>query len=625
MKKYEVINEILLEMDQEGPHWQALGDTVRQLEAGRRWQVQRAGIIPVSTNGSDITSIQATGEIRDMGHQVRHEMPNWLPRNHPVPSHLVPCWRWDRMLLNKGELIGLRDLLHAKGATAAPQEPELEAHLLMVPLDRILPNPHQPRTDFDEAGLQALADSITANGLLQFPTVEQTDNGYQLIDGERRWRAAALAGRDTIPVIVRPPLTDQERLLLAVESNEQRSNLNPVELAQALQALADSGLSNAQIGQRLGGLAASTISNKRRLLELPPEILDHVAVGALTERQAMAMLPLFQLPPAVADVAAGYWQNSENILQSAVDGATSEIVRNMVSRLIYSISTSLEHGIAAEIVDVTIDAPGAEAAACSLCPLCFVYQKERRCARSSCMRLKAAYADQQALTDSGLIEATGIKPLRTDERYTALYDLEENEIAALVEAWPGCENRRLQWLPSDDDHWLPAAPGFERLCRIVCANGYMQQDCKCYQGVADQGVADQPEPGPPLPAASWQYRHVGARVRVVHPSGKSLDLEREQVAGAVRVLWGDATAALLDAPDRALLAEARGRLVATSLRMNAPGHALLAWLEEAEDAPGWNAMATAVRDLPQGIVAQALRELVAELPDEQLQAEAKAA
>ena len=615
MKKYERINLILLEMDQEGPHWQALGDTVRQLEAERRWRVERAGIIPI--DDTSITSVDAAEEIRALGHKVELLSPPWWPRD--VDSKMigvtrVPIHHWGRLHLSKRELLGLAALLRAKGSdttTAAAEPVEEEAELLIVPLDQIVPNPYQPRADFDAEQLQALADSIRQNGILQFPIVERMNGGYQLIDGERRWRAAALAGRDTIPVLCRPNLAEQERLLLAIESNEQRADLNPVELARALDSLAAAGLSNAAIGKRLGGLSASAISNKRRLLQLPNHVLELIEQGQLTERQAAALLPLYALPAAVLQKADTSWQSPAKIIEHAVNGAPSNQVRDMVGRLIVGISGLLDEAM------IEIAGDGVEAANCLDCPLSFAHGRDRRCIGYDCRQLKRHLHKMEMLAPA--VAASGIAAAAFDERsYHNFYGVRDSEISALMECIAGCANRRLVHNEPTENYPNRVAPaGYEATCKIVCVAGY---DCACAASIEQLRQAEVPDEPPP----AWQYRINGTgRVRVIAPTGKSLDLEREQVAGAVRVLWGDATAALLESPDRALLAEARAAILATANRYNMPGTKIIEWHEEGPDSHTWHILAMNVRELPQGIVSQALRELVSELPEEQLRAEAE--
>jgi ParB family chromosome partitioning protein len=154
-------------------------------------------------------------------------------------------------------------------------------------------NPFQPRSRFDEASLRELADSIRATGVLQ-PVMVRRDsaNGaYQLVAGERRLRAARLAGLEAIPAILRE-VGDTEMMELALIENIQREDLNPIDEAKAYQSLvAQVGLTHDQISERVGK-QRSSITNALRLLGLPPEVQDMVSRGTLTAGHARALLGL---------------------------------------------------------------------------------------------------------------------------------------------------------------------------------------------------------------------------------------------------------------------------------------------------------------------------------------------
>jgi ParB family chromosome partitioning protein len=151
------------------------------------------------------------------------------------------------------------------------------------------PNPHQPRKDFDEAGLQALAASIRVHGILQPMVASKVGSRYELIAGERRLRAAKIAGLDRVPVIVRS-FDEQEKLELALIENIQRQELNPIELATAYAKLRDEfSLSIADISEKVG-LARPTISNAIRLLNLPLEVKRAIADGKISGSMGEAIL-----------------------------------------------------------------------------------------------------------------------------------------------------------------------------------------------------------------------------------------------------------------------------------------------------------------------------------------------
>jgi ParB family chromosome partitioning protein len=165
-----------------------------------------------------------------------------------------------------------------------------DVDLRHIPLELITPNPRQPRRDFDEGALVSLADSLRERGVLQPILVRPRHGGtYELIAGERRWRAAQIAGLETVPAVVRPH-DDAESLELALIENMAREDLNPVEEARACALLVDElGLTREDVGRRVGRSRVA-VSNLLRLLDLPDEVLDLLAAGHLTEGHGRALL-----------------------------------------------------------------------------------------------------------------------------------------------------------------------------------------------------------------------------------------------------------------------------------------------------------------------------------------------
>ena len=175
-------------------------------------------------------------------------------------------------------------------AVSDREDEDESEELRSLPVDLIVPNPDQPRRRFDEDGLVALSDSIRARGVLQPVLVRPLASGkYELIAGERRWRAASLAGMDSIPAIVRSH-TDAATLELALIENMAREDLNPIEEARACEALTEElGLSREDVGRRVGrGRVA--VSNLLRLLELPDETVELIEQGRLSEGHGRALL-----------------------------------------------------------------------------------------------------------------------------------------------------------------------------------------------------------------------------------------------------------------------------------------------------------------------------------------------
>jgi ParB family chromosome partitioning protein len=162
--------------------------------------------------------------------------------------------------------------------------------LRQLPVELVTPNPRQPRQSFDEEALLALAGSLGDRGVLQPVLVRPSTGGtYELIAGERRWRAAQLAGFDLVPALLRPH-DDTESLELALIENMAREDLNPVEEARACALLVDElGLTREDIGKRVGRSRVA-VSNLLRLLDLPDDVLDMLVTGELSEGHGRALL-----------------------------------------------------------------------------------------------------------------------------------------------------------------------------------------------------------------------------------------------------------------------------------------------------------------------------------------------
>jgi ParB family chromosome partitioning protein len=157
-----------------------------------------------------------------------------------------------------------------------------------IPVDAIDANPEQPRRRFETAELEQLAASIRQHGVLQPIVVRRAGDRYELVVGERRWRASRAAGHEMIPAIV-ADVASEDRLELALVENIQRHDLNPMELAHAFRALADHVLTQEEIGRRVS-LDRSTVANLLRLLELPPEFQEDVETRRITAGHAKALL-----------------------------------------------------------------------------------------------------------------------------------------------------------------------------------------------------------------------------------------------------------------------------------------------------------------------------------------------
>ncbi len=181
---------------------------------------------------------------------------------------------------------------------------------LQAPIGSIVRNPSQPRREFDPAALEELAASIREHGILQPLLVRaRSSGGYELIAGERRWRAAGLAGLDMVPIVIAEESNDGESgLTLALVENLQRSDLNPIEMAAAFEQLAESGWTQERIAQQVGKSRAA-VANALRLRRLPDAIQLLVAAGVLSEGHGRALLgaPEAERPALAQRAIDGGW------------------------------------------------------------------------------------------------------------------------------------------------------------------------------------------------------------------------------------------------------------------------------------------------------------------------------
>jgi ParB family chromosome partitioning protein len=235
-----------------------------------------------------------------------------------------------------------------------------------LPLEAIRPNPHQPRREFPDEGLAELAASIREHGILQPLVVSPDGDGhYLLVAGERRWRAAKLAGLTTVPVVVKD-LTPQQVLELALVENLQRQDLNPLEEAEAFRRLRDeAGLSAEEIGRRIGKSGAY-VRNRIRLLALPGEFQQRVSTGGISARQAEAILSALSVPPETRErvLQSPGWDSLTRAVQR---GASSDELRYLADLAVGYATRRLEN---AEFPpDQPLAGEGIRASVCRECPM----------------------------------------------------------------------------------------------------------------------------------------------------------------------------------------------------------------------------------------------------------------
>ena len=237
--------------------------------------------------------------------------------------------------------------------------------VMEVPLSALKPNPQQPRRDFDEAALRELADSIRQKGVLQPVLAEPSQDGtYLIVAGERRVRAARLAGLEKVPVLVRQ-FSPEEKLEIALIENIQREDLNPIEEASAYKKLMElAGLNQEEMASRVGK-DRSTIANTLRLLKLSPEAQEAVEKGAMTSGHARAVLSLVnpadqqvllkrildkgisvrEAEELAAAFSVGKRQAQKQRTSQTGVGRKDPVVREIEQRLIEKLGTKVElHG-----------------------------------------------------------------------------------------------------------------------------------------------------------------------------------------------------------------------------------------------------------------------------------------
>ncbi len=188
-----------------------------------------------------------------------------------------------------------REKASPKAAAAPASAPAVSADEMvgrLIELAAIRRNTDQPRKVFDSEGLEELRQSIARHGVLQPITVRRDGNGFEIISGERRWRAARNAGLEVIPAVVREDVSDEVSLELAIGENIQRMDLDPVEKARGYRALMDRvGLTQEQVAERMG-IKRSSVANQLRLLDLPDEALEALSQGMISSGHAKALLGL---------------------------------------------------------------------------------------------------------------------------------------------------------------------------------------------------------------------------------------------------------------------------------------------------------------------------------------------
>ena len=238
---------------------------------------------------------------------------------------------------------------------------DLGAEPTEVDVDAIVPGPMQPRTHFDEGSLEGLADSIRSHGIVQPLLVRRQGERYELIAGERRWRAAKLAGLTKVPVVVRD-VPDKDLLEIALIENIQRENLNPIEEAQAYKRLIDTvGLTQEDLATRVGR-DRSYITNYLRLLKLPEDLQKLVIEGRLSTGHARTILGLShvdqqrKLARQVIDGGLSV-RATEHLVRKAIEGTPAKTA-STVDPNIRAAETKLRRALGTQVRIVQLRGDG---------------------------------------------------------------------------------------------------------------------------------------------------------------------------------------------------------------------------------------------------------------------------
>lgn len=259
-------------------------------------------------------------------------------------------------LLGNPENLGNSATTKSIGSPAIAVAPQVQAvppesRIWQVSVDKLRPSAFQPRSQFDKAKLEELAESIKANGILQPIVARKLLNGsFEIIAGERRWRAAQMAGKHDVPVILKT-LADKETLELAIIENIQREDLNPIEEADAYQRLVDEfNMTQQQVAEKVGKERA-TVANSLRLLLLPLEVRDQIVTKEISVGHAKVLLGLQdpQLMKTWAKKIQGQKLTVRQLEKAIQSAQKTEKAENSNSLLKSNVTEQLIDGLSSEV------------------------------------------------------------------------------------------------------------------------------------------------------------------------------------------------------------------------------------------------------------------------------------
>jgi len=357
-----------------------------------------------------------------------------------------------------------------------------------IELRKIKPNPEQPRTEFDEESLQELAQSIKENGLIQPVVVEISADGesFVLHAGERRWRAAQIAGLDAIPAIVVDPVDAADRLTRALVENVQREDMSPLDVAKAYRRMHDElGLSDQQIADKVGK-SRSSIANSRRLLDLPDEVQELFNEPHVSARTMMGLLPIYQLPESTLALVQDRYDGPTRLLGDIRRGdvTSSEQVRDRVKSLLNACTSPLDD--APFPTDHEFQRDDLQSARCDDCDQRVQLGRQWRCPFKDCYTAKSQQWEEDILEAAGQIYGIPVLPDDAAWNEFSTFYGEKDIVQGIVDQ--GCANLRLRivrWSGSAE-YRLPDYPQIS----VVCFHGTDDsKQCTCLQ----QARAERPD------------------------------------------------------------------------------------------------------------------------------------
>lgn len=304
--------------------------------------------------------------------------------------------------------------------------------LLDIPVSKIAPNHRQPRTEFDLAALNELAASIREHGVIQPLSVVSINGGYELIAGERRWRASQLAGLEVVPCVVKTKLDDRTLLEVAVIENVQRADLTAADEARAYEQLAtEFGLSNDEIAQRVGK-SRSTVANLRGLLRLPEGVLERIGSGEgrIPQGTARTLAQIAKIKGATKDI--------ENVARRLAKGDVTtydaeDMQIDLVRKYALEMATDWDPKWLTTPVQIRDAAGPLEIRDCAGCQYFVKFSGDKYCAEQPvrCYPIKRSLWAQHEL--ERVSKATGIPAATADDRVTPLQV--EYQDGPRIKAW----------------------------------------------------------------------------------------------------------------------------------------------------------------------------------------------